>query len=65
MKSYIEKCEWFADTPDHMVDFLKYLEVRYPGLEHISLSTPMGTPEAIMLEPYRRVVAEVTPHFRH
>jgi hypothetical protein len=25
---------------------------------------PMGTPEAIMLEQYRRVAAEVMPHFR-
>jgi hypothetical protein len=39
--------------------------VRYPGLEHISLSKPMGTPEAIMPEQYRRVAAEVMPHFRH
>jgi len=30
-----------------------------------SLSMPMGTPQAIMLEQYRRVAAEVMPHFRH
>jgi alkanesulfonate monooxygenase SsuD/methylene tetrahydromethanopterin reductase-like flavin-dependent oxidoreductase (luciferase family) len=65
VESYIEKGGWFADTPEQLVGFLKDLEVRYPGLEHISLSTPMGTPEAIMLEQYRRVAAEVMPHFRH
>ena len=45
--------------------FLKNIESRYPGLEHINLSTPMGTPQAIMLDQYRRVTAEVMPHFRH
>jgi alkanesulfonate monooxygenase SsuD/methylene tetrahydromethanopterin reductase-like flavin-dependent oxidoreductase (luciferase family) len=64
VESYIEKGGWFADTPEQLVAFLKDLEVRYPGLEHISLSTPMGTPEAIMLEQYRRVAAEVMPHFK-
>ena len=61
--SYIEKGGWFADTAEELVAFLKDLEVRYPGLENVSLSTPMGTPEAIMLEQYRRVAAEVMPHF--
>jgi hypothetical protein len=25
----------------------------------------MGTPQSIMLDQYRRVAAEVMPHFRH
>jgi alkanesulfonate monooxygenase SsuD/methylene tetrahydromethanopterin reductase-like flavin-dependent oxidoreductase (luciferase family) len=65
VESYIEKGGWFADTPEQLVAFLKDLEIRYPGLEHVSLSTPMGTPESIMLEQYRRVAAEVMPHFKH
>ena len=46
---------WFAGTPDELVAFLKDFEERYPGLEHINLSMPMGTPQAIMLDQYRRV----------
>ena len=33
-------------------------------MEHINLSTPMGTPEAVMLDQYRWVIAEVMPKFR-
>ena len=62
-ESYIEEGGWFADTPQQLIAFLKDLETRYPRLEHISLSTPMGRPEAIMLDQYRRVSAEVMPHF--
>src|ERR1700731_1077179 len=65
VESYIEKGGWFASTAEELVAFLKDIETRYPGLEHVSLSTPMGTPEAIMLEQYRRVAAEVMSHFRH
>ena len=64
VESYIEKGGWFAGTAEELVAFLKDLEARYPGMEHVSLSTPMGTPEAIMLEQYRRVAADVMPHFR-
>ena len=44
--------------------FLKDLESRFPGMEDISLASPMGTPEAIMLDQYRRVAADVMPHFK-
>jgi len=64
VEHYIDLGGWFAGTSEGLVAFLKNLESRYPGLEHISLSTPMGTPQAIMLDQYRRVTAEVMPHFR-
>ena len=58
---------WAAGSPARRRNwsrYLKNLEARYPGLEHINLSTPMGTPQSIMLDQYRRVSAEVMPHFR-
>ena len=61
---YIDLGGWFAGTPEEFVAFLKNLEVRFPGMEHVSLSMPMGTPEAVMLEQYRRIAAEVMPHFK-
>jgi len=64
VEHYINLGGWFPGTSDELVAFLKNLEERYPGLEHVNLSTPMGTPEAIMLDQYRRVTAEVMPHFR-
>ncbi len=63
VEHYINMGGWFAGTSEELVAFLKNIEARYPGLEHINLSTPMGTPEAIMLDQYRRVAAEVMPHF--
>ncbi|HEY1930939.1 MAG TPA: LLM class flavin-dependent oxidoreductase [Acetobacteraceae bacterium] len=64
VEHYMKSGAWFAGTPDELVAHLRRLEERFPGLEHVSLSMPMGTPEAIMLEQYRRVGEEVMPKFR-
>ena len=55
---------WFAGTSAQLIEHLKKLEARYPGMEHINLSTSMGTPKAVMLEQFERVAKEVMPAFR-
>ncbi len=54
---------WFAGTPDELVVFLKGIEEKYPGMEHINLSSPLTTPKALMLEQFHVVAEEVMPHF--
>ena len=65
VEHYIGMGGWFAGTSEELVAYIKDIEVRYPGLEHINFSLPMGTPQAVMLEQYQRVTAEVMPRFRH
>ena len=55
---------WFAGTPAELIEHLKKIEARYPGMEHINLSTSIGTPKAIMLEQFQRLAEEVMPAFR-
>ena len=55
---------WFAGTPGQLVDLLKGIEERYPGMEHISLSSPIGTPKAMMLEQIQWIAEEVMPAFK-
>jgi hypothetical protein len=43
---------------------LKGFEERYPGMEHISLSSPIGTPKATMLEQFQWIAEEVMPAFK-
>ena len=63
VEHYMEMGAWFAGTPEELVAYLKQLEARYPGMEHINLSTPMGTPQAMMLEQFQWVSEAVMPHF--
>jgi alkanesulfonate monooxygenase SsuD/methylene tetrahydromethanopterin reductase-like flavin-dependent oxidoreductase (luciferase family) len=64
VEHYMKMGSWFAGTPEELVAHLKHLEERFPGMEHISLSMPMGTPESIMLEQYRWVSEAVMPKFQ-
>lgn len=54
---------WFAGTADDLVVHLKKLEERFPGMQHINLSTPLTTPKATMLEQFQIVAEEVMPAF--
>ena len=44
--------------------YLKDLEARFPGLEHVNVSPSMGTPKAVMLEQLRWFAKEVMPAFK-
>ena len=54
---------WFAGTPQQLIEHLKNLEARFPGMEHINLSTSLCTPKSVMLEQFQRVAEEVMPAF--
>jgi alkanesulfonate monooxygenase SsuD/methylene tetrahydromethanopterin reductase-like flavin-dependent oxidoreductase (luciferase family) len=64
LEDYMKTGAWFAGTPEELVAYLKDLEARYPGMEHINLSTPMGTPQAMMLEQFEWVAEAVMPAFK-
>ena len=64
LEHYIKGGGWFAGPAEELVAHLRMFEERSPGAEHISLSMPMDTPEAIMLDQYRRVGEAVIPAFK-
>ena len=49
---------------DHIIEQLKLLEERYPGLERISVGQPVGTPRAVILEQLERFSKEIMPAFK-
>jgi alkanesulfonate monooxygenase SsuD/methylene tetrahydromethanopterin reductase-like flavin-dependent oxidoreductase (luciferase family) len=64
VEHYMKSGAWFAGTPEELISHLRWIEERFPGLETVSLSMPMGTPESIMLEQYRIVGEVVMPAFK-
>jgi alkanesulfonate monooxygenase SsuD/methylene tetrahydromethanopterin reductase-like flavin-dependent oxidoreductase (luciferase family) len=60
---YMKLGSWFAGTPAELVERLKALEARFPGMAHINLSTSMGAPQSVMLEQLQWVAEEVMPAF--
>jgi len=55
---------WICGPAERIVERLKELEVRYPGLEAVNVGQPVGTPEAVILEQLDRFASEVMPAFR-
>jgi hypothetical protein len=64
VEHFIGLGSWFAGTPDDLVGFLKGIEEKYPGMEHINFASPLTTPKDLMLEQFQIVAEEVMPHFR-
>jgi alkanesulfonate monooxygenase SsuD/methylene tetrahydromethanopterin reductase-like flavin-dependent oxidoreductase (luciferase family) len=64
LEHFMKLGAWFAGTSDQLVEHLKKMEERYPGLETISLSTALTTPKAVMLEQFDRIAKTVMPSFR-
>jgi alkanesulfonate monooxygenase SsuD/methylene tetrahydromethanopterin reductase-like flavin-dependent oxidoreductase (luciferase family) len=64
VEHYVKLGSWFAGTPEQLVEHVKMLETRFPGMEHINLSTSLGTPKSVMLEQLQWVSEEVMPAFR-
>ena len=63
VEHYTKTGAWFAGPPEDLVAYLKDLESRFPGLEHVNMSISMGTPKAVMLEQLRWLAKEVMPKF--
>src|SRR6185436_19274687 len=55
---------FLAGTPADIIEQLKAVEKRYPGLERISCAMPLGTPLSVTLEQLDRFASEVMPAFK-
>ena len=53
-----------AGPPDLIIEQLKELENLYPGLDRVSVSHPMGTPEPVITEQLQQFSEEVMPAFK-
>jgi alkanesulfonate monooxygenase SsuD/methylene tetrahydromethanopterin reductase-like flavin-dependent oxidoreductase (luciferase family) len=54
---------WLCGPPADIVAYLKDVEQRYPGLEHVMIAWALGTPRALMIEQLTRFAREVMPAF--
>jgi len=55
---------FLAGRPEDIVEQLKAVEKRYPGLDRVICATPLGTPLDVQLEDLDRFAKEVIPAWR-
>jgi hypothetical protein len=53
-----------AFWPEDIIEALKAVEKRYPGLDRVICATPLGTRLDVQLEDLDRFAKEVIPSFR-
>jgi alkanesulfonate monooxygenase SsuD/methylene tetrahydromethanopterin reductase-like flavin-dependent oxidoreductase (luciferase family) len=51
-------------SPEQIIEHLKALEKRYPGLDRVSVSLSVGVPKSACLEQLERFATEVMPAFQ-
>jgi alkanesulfonate monooxygenase SsuD/methylene tetrahydromethanopterin reductase-like flavin-dependent oxidoreductase (luciferase family) len=51
-------------SPEEIIEHLKKLEERYPGLERVMVSLSVGVSQAVVLEQLERFATEVMPAFQ-
>ena len=56
---------FLTGTPSDIIEQLKAVEKRYPGVERVSCSLALGTPLSLALEQLERFAQEVMPAFRN
>src|ERR1041385_1414905 len=54
---------FLAGRPEDIIEQLKAVEKRYPGLNRVICATPLGTPLDVQLEDLERFAKEVMPAF--
>jgi len=55
---------FLTGTPADIIEALKAVEKRYPGIDRVVCSTPLGTPLDVQLEDLDRLSKEVMPAFK-
>ena len=55
---------FLAGRPEDIIEQLKAVEARYPGLDRVICATPLGTPLDVQLEDLDRFAKEVMPAFK-
>jgi hypothetical protein len=64
LEDAVQKGAVLCGPPALIIEQLMRLEERYPGLDRISVSHPVGTPRAVILEQLEWFAADVMPAFK-
>jgi len=63
LRDGVQQKAWFCGPPSHVIDGIKSIEAKYPGLEHFMVHWAEGLTPAEFKEQLRRFAREVMPAF--
>ncbi len=65
LESAVEAGSWLVGTPEQIIERMEDVERRWPGLDHVNMGLPVGTPQSVILEQLEAFGKEVMPHFKN
>jgi hypothetical protein len=63
LENGVRNRSWLCGPAKDIVTYLKEVEARYPGLDHVMIAWALGTPRDLMIEQLTRFAHEVMPAF--
>ena len=63
LENGVRNRSWLCGPSSDIVAYLKEVERRYPGLDHVMIGWAIGTPRDLMVEQLTRFAREVMPAF--
>jgi alkanesulfonate monooxygenase SsuD/methylene tetrahydromethanopterin reductase-like flavin-dependent oxidoreductase (luciferase family) len=63
LENGVRNRSWLCGPSGDIVAYLKEVEARYPGLEHVMIAWALSTPRGLMIEQLTRFAEEVMPAF--
>lgn len=64
LEQAVQAGSWLCGPPELLIDKIKDLQSRYPGLEEINVGAVIGTPQKVILEQLEIFAHEVMPAFK-
>jgi alkanesulfonate monooxygenase SsuD/methylene tetrahydromethanopterin reductase-like flavin-dependent oxidoreductase (luciferase family) len=64
LENGVRNRSWLCGPSEDIVAYLKEVERRYPGLDHVMIGWAIGTPRDLMVEQLTRFARDVMPAFR-
>jgi hypothetical protein len=64
MEDAVQSGSFLCGPPERIIEQLKVVEERYPGLDRVGVSHPVGTPQTVILEQLEWFSESVMPAFK-
>ena len=64
MEEAVKGGAYLCGPAEQVIEQLKGVEERYPGLSRINVSQPVGAPQSVILEQLQWFAEEVMPAFK-
>jgi alkanesulfonate monooxygenase SsuD/methylene tetrahydromethanopterin reductase-like flavin-dependent oxidoreductase (luciferase family) len=64
LEDAVKSGSWLVGRPEKIIEQMEEIEHHWPGLDHVNMGLPVGTPQKVLLEQLEAFGKEVMPHFK-